>query len=85
MTEAEKQHRAVEAHRILNEPLLQEAMNVLGTVAFEELIATTGTTPEDERKRLALIQNIHVLRGIKQHLELVIAQGKASAKHWKPA
>ena len=75
MTDAERQFRAAEARRLLNEPLLKEAFEDLANSAIEELLAIRGAEPEDDRKRRALCDRINVIRDFQGTLARIIAEG----------
>lgn len=79
MNEAEARHRAAEAERLLNEPLLREAFEGTTRSALAELLACRGAEPEDDRKRRMLVDRLYVIEELRSHLEMAIAQGSYAA------
>lgn len=80
MTENELRQRGAEAERLLNEPLLKEAIGAVEQSTLTDLLACRGAEPEDDRKRLALVNRLHVIAQLRAHLYGAIAQGKAAAQ-----
>ena len=78
-SEADIQHRATEARRLMEEPLLVAAFAQLTEATLAELLATRGAEPEDDRKRRALVERLNVIEEVKTDLALAIAHGKAVA------
>ena len=79
MTRDELRHRASEARRLLDEPLLIEAFDNLEEAVLAELLSVRGAEPEDDRKRRMLLDRLHVLQDVRSHLQLTIAEGKSAA------
>ena len=65
--------RTSEARRLLDEPLLQEALDRIEKQAIEEMIAGAAGPPEDYRMAA---DRVRVIRGFRKHLELVIVNGE---------
>lgn len=71
----ETERRAQEAQRILDEPLFQEAFDLIEAQAIEEMLSIKGWRWGDKRRRLAA-ERINVIRGIKSHLMGIVVRGK---------
>lgn len=71
----DKVRRGQEARRLLDEPLLNEALSLLEADAVEAMISARGWRLGDKQRRIAAEQ-IRVIRGIKHHLEMVIINGQ---------
>lgn len=74
MDARDKTRRAAEARRLMDEPLLMEALASLEKDAVERIVEARGWRLGDKQRRIAAEQ-IRVIRGIRNHLELVIIQG----------
>ena len=72
-----KEYRASEARRLLDEPLLNEALDRLERSAFEELLRVPFWQP---RKQRLLIDRVRVIRGMRGHLRAVILDGEDARK-----
>lgn len=79
MDSREKTRRAVEARRLMDEPLLVEALSALEKDAVERIVEARGWRFGDRQRRVAAEQ-IRIIRGIRNHLELVIIQGRERPK-----
>ena len=71
------EHRLSEARRLLDEPLLTEALVRMERKTVEALI---GTADADDRARFDLVCQLRVIRGIKGHLEAVISSGEEALR-----
>lgn len=71
MNDAEKKRRASEAERLLNEPLLVEALDEIMGEAFADFKAMR-IAPETIADVIALQQRINVIQGIPDRLTAVI-------------
>ena len=65
-------HRALEAQRLLDEPLLNEALEKLEQSAIDEILRLPFWS---DRKRRMLTDRVRVIRGIRDHLRSVILTG----------
>ena len=70
MTPAE--HRAAEARRLLDEPLLNEALDKLEHDAIEEILRLPFWS---DRKRRMMADRIRVIRSIRGHLRSIVLTG----------
>lgn len=77
MTRDQELLRAGEANRLLNDPLMKEAFEVVETSLTKAWLAT-GDAQERERERLWLMQKL--MARVKAHLETVINTGKLAEK-----
>ena len=73
MTPEDRQRRASEAQRLLDEPLLKEALDAIEKEAIE---AVLNGKPED---REASVTRANIVRDLRRRLELTIAMGKAAS------
>ena len=71
MTPADR--RASEASRLLSEPLLNEALDIIERDTVEEILRCWWF---QDRKRRVLADRISVIRGIRGHLRSVVLTGK---------
>ena len=69
----DKERRKSEAERLMGEPLLMEAFQVLENETVEELV--NAKLLEDAQRR-ALADRIRTIRDVKQRLKSVIQTGK---------
>lgn len=67
------ERRAAEARRLLDEPLLNEALAVLERDTLDEILRAPFWS---DRKRRMLTDRVRVIRGIRDHLRSVILTGK---------
>ena len=65
--------RASEAQRLLDEPLLNEALDRLEQDTLNEIL---GAPFWSDRKRRMLTDRVRVIRGIREHLRSVILTGR---------
>lgn len=63
------ERRAAEARRLLDEPLLNEAFDLIEHAAVEEMLKLPFFA---DRKRRMLADRVRVIRGIREHLRAVI-------------
>lgn len=71
MRDAER--RALEARRLLDDPLLNEAFAAIEQEAINEIIRVPFWA---DRKRRMLTDRVRVIRGIREHLRSVILTGR---------
>lgn len=71
MRDAER--RASEAQRLVDEPLLKEALAVLEQDTIDEILRVPFWA---DRKRRMLTDRVRVIRGIREHLRSVIMTGR---------
>ena len=62
-------HRLSEARRLMDEPLLNEALDRIERLAFEEALRLPR---EDDDGRRLMLDYVKVIRGIRAHLQAVI-------------
>lgn len=67
------ERRAAEARRLLDEPLLNEAISKLERDTLDEILRAPFWS---DRKRRMLTDRVRVIRGIRDHLRSVILTGK---------
>lgn len=77
MTREETIHRAQEAARLLSEPLLQEALELIERDAIERVVAATHDQ-DDVRRYEAL--RVAVAREVRDQLRSVITTGQQAAR-----
>lgn len=77
MDKREIAHRASEARRLLDEPLLNEALDRIESLAFEEMLRMERG--DDDGRRL-MTDYIRVIRGIRAHLKAVILNGETALR-----
>lgn len=66
------ERRAAEARRLLDEPLLNEALELLEQQAVNEILRVPFWA---DRRRRMLTDRVRVIRGIRDHLRTVIMAG----------
>lgn len=69
---SEKQRRASEAERLLNEPLLQEALEKIEKDSINEMLKLPFWS---DKKRRMILDRINTIRGIKSYLKSTILTG----------
>lgn len=69
----DKARRAAEAQRLLDEPLLNEALNKLEQATIDEILRVPFWS---DRRRRMLTDRVRVIRGIRDHLRSVILTGR---------
>lgn len=77
MDKREIAHRTSEARRLLDEPLLNEALDRMEKAAIEELIALRN---DNDRGRFDLVCHLRVIRGFRKHLEAVVINGETALR-----
>ena len=75
-----KQHRASEAKRLLEEPLLLEAFENIEKKALEDAI-----NADDDNKRREMIDKISTIRNLREELRTHISVGKILPKQPEPS
>lgn len=75
MNDAE--YRASEARRLLDEPLLNEALDKLEQDAINEILRAPFWS---DRKRRMATDRVRVIRGIRTHLRAAILDGRDAAR-----
>lgn len=82
MDDAEKRRRAAEADRLLNEPLLKEAFDILEREAIEDMLklGTLAIGPDDDRRRREAADRVNTIRIIRNRLHAIITDGMRSAQ-----
>lgn len=75
----EKEFRAGEAKRLLNEPLLVEALDGIERAAVEDMIAA-DRTPEGDQHRRVLADRVQAIRDLRGFLETTIALGQQATR-----
>ncbi len=75
MTPQEREHRAREAKRIMEDALLIEAFKQVEADTFEELLTTKDWFGSGRRRRAALIDRINTIRDVQDVLRATIAAG----------
>jgi hypothetical protein len=79
MDKREYAHRVVEARRLLDEPLLNEALDKIEKAAIEALIAAPVWEPDwDHRRHQMLADRVVVIRSMRQMIEQTITTGEAT-------
>lgn len=71
------ERRAAEARRLLDEPLLNEALSKLERDTLDEILRAPFWS---DRKRRMLTDRVRVIRGIRDHLRSVILTGKEGGR-----
>ena len=80
MTEAELRRHASDAHRLLNEPVLRDALKALEDDALEELLATKTMWRWGDRKRRILADRVNAIRDLRHRLEITVEMGRHTAE-----
>lgn len=80
MTPEEAKHRAGEARRLLDEPLLNEALDAIERAAIEEMLAVKGFLWSAERRRRGLADRVNTIREFRARLRTMIAVGEQTAR-----
>ena len=75
--EREIARRVSEARRLLDEPLLNEALDRMEKQAIEEMLKVPFWA--NRRMRMAG-DTVRVIRGMRRHLELIIVNGEQSLR-----
>ena len=79
MDQREIAHRTAEARRLLDEPLLAEALDRIERFALEELLAAEDAEEPDRTMRV-MADRIRVVRGFRKYLETVILHGEEALR-----
>jgi hypothetical protein len=69
----DKEARAREAKRLLDEPLLVEAFAAVEREAFENMISASG--PDADRIRTEMADLVKAARALTGHLQAIIVEG----------
>lgn len=80
MRSDDAQFRASEARRLLDEPLLVEALTTLESDAFETALRCPSWHIWGRRKRDAQLLRVDVIRDLRSRLETLIAVGEQAAR-----
>jgi len=75
--EREIERRLSEARRLLDEPLLNEALDRIESSSIEEMLKLPMAA---DRERRLLVDRIRVIRGIRSHLSHVIVNGEEALR-----
>lgn len=73
----ETEYRVSEARRLLDEPLLNEALDKIERQAIEEMLRLDR---EDDDGRRLLADHVRVIRSIKAHLSAIITAGEVALR-----
>jgi hypothetical protein len=76
---ADKERRASEAARLLDEPLLKEAFAQLEQGAYRALLAARATAEGDDDRRVAALR-INLIHELRAQLQSVIVTGRQAAR-----
>lgn len=68
----DKDRRAIEARRLLDEPLLNEALDRIERDAVNEMLRLPFWS---DRKRRMLADRVRVVRGMRSHLQSIVLTG----------
>lgn len=68
----EQEHRASEARRLCEDPLLNEALAALELDALNAILTATGDDADRVRREAA--DRINVIRGLKSHLKAIVLE-----------
>jgi hypothetical protein len=79
MTMTDKERRAAEAARLLDEPLLKEAFAHIEQAAYRGLLAAKAT-PEGDDERRAAAMRINIIHELRAQLHSVIVTGQQAAR-----
>jgi hypothetical protein len=71
----EIRHRAAEANRLLNDPLLVEALDAIELSSIERLLSMDALADDADRQRRIMIDRVNVIRDIRSHLKVCIEIG----------
>lgn len=69
----ETERRAAEAQRLIDEPLLNEALSVIERDTIDEILRLPFWA---DRRRRMLTDRVRVIRGIRDHLRSVVLNGR---------
>lgn len=72
--------RAQAAKRLLDEPLLVEALDSLEQRSIDQLLAAPAFSLFGDRKRRRLADRINTIRALRSELEMEIAMGNQAAR-----
>ena len=71
----DKERRAAEARRLLDEPLLKEALAQIEQAAYRGLLAAKPTPEGDDERRVAALR-INIIHELRAELHAVIVAGQ---------
>jgi len=82
LTTADKTRRALDAERLLNEPLLNEVLDDIERSAIEQMLAVgaIAISEDDDRKRRQLADRANAVRGLRNALHSIIKDGIRAAE-----
>lgn len=80
MERGERERRGQEAKRLSQEPLLIEAFAEIEAEAVEEMLSASSFHRIGDQKRRRAADKIQTIRGLRRHLEYVIASGGQAHK-----
>lgn len=75
-----QRRRALDAERVLDDPLLNECFKKLEQAAIDELLGVRGWMPWADAKRRVLSDRVHAIRAVRNDLATMIADAKAAAQ-----
>ena len=75
----DKERRSSEAARLLDEPLLKEALAQLEHTAYRALLAAKATPEGDDARRVAALR-INLVHELRAQLHSVIVAGQQAAR-----
>lgn len=76
MEKSEREIRAEAAKRLLNDPLLNEALDMFEKSLMEKIVTAPA---RDDEGRARCAYGLQALRHVRKHLRRVIADGKMAA------
>jgi hypothetical protein len=76
----DRDRKAMDARRVLSEPIFDEIFDGLERDAMEEALTVPTWRPWGNKKRDALLQRVHVIRDLRTSLKTLIAIGDQAAK-----
>lgn len=79
LTMTEKERRASEAARLLDEPLLNEAFAQIEQAAYRALLAAKAAPEGDDERRVAALR-INIIHELRAQLQSVIIAGQQAAR-----
>lgn len=80
ITEPELRRRASDAKRLLDEPVLREALAELENAAIEEMLSIKAAWPWADRKRRMLADRANAIRDLRNRLEIMVQAGLHAAE-----
>jgi hypothetical protein len=79
MSKADDAWRAGEANRLLNEPLLTEALDAVEAEAVEKMVEAPRT-PEGDIERRMMADRVQAIRDLRAHLNAAITLGRQASR-----